>query len=291
MNLDITLLRSLILAVDLGGFGRAAERVGRTQSALSLQMRKLEEQAGQPLFRKQGRVLALTETGTMLLGYARRLLELNDEAVIALRGRAIAGEVRLGLPADFAENALPMILARFARAYPALRIDARVGRNAGLIDRLSRKELDLALAFNTSGTESLPDRTRIDDIPMAWIGPLDWIPPEDGPLPLVLFEQPCLFSKAALDALDRIGRSWRITFTSPSLSGLWAATTAGLGATVRTASYLPKGLRVLDSADGLPPLPSVALSLHTVADASETVRALQAILLESLLVSLSDRAG
>src|SRR5271163_2254488 len=134
INLDIPILRTLVTAQDLGGFGRAAEQVGRSQSAVSLQMRKLERQLGEPLFRKQGRGVVLTEAGDAVLAYARRILELNDQAVAAVRGAAIDGRVRFGMPGDFAETWLPAVLGRFKRAHPAVRIEASVDRNAVLLE-------------------------------------------------------------------------------------------------------------------------------------------------------------
>ncbi len=118
-NLDIETLRTLVAAMDLGSFARAAESVGRSQPAVSLQMKRLEQQVGHPILRKQGRGLALTETGDVVLAYARRILDLNDEALTAVKGTGvIAGTVRLGLPQDLAESWLPAVLARFARAHP-----------------------------------------------------------------------------------------------------------------------------------------------------------------------------
>ena len=291
INLDMDLLRSLTLAIDLGSFARAAERVGRTQSALSLQMRKLEEQAGQTLFHKQGRSLALTPAGELLLGYARRLLELNDEAIAALRGRALEGEVRLGLPSDFAENWLPGVLARFARAHPSVRIDVRVGRNAGLVDGVLRSELDLALAFREVDCAPAPSATEfpIGELPISWIGPLDWTPSAQGPLSLVLFEQPCIFRRAGLEALDRAGIPWRVTFTSPSLAGVWAAVAAGLGVTIRTAASPPKNLRVLGEKDGMPAMPNVSLAIYGGIEASPVVTELRSILMEAVREGLRDR--
>jgi len=291
LNLDMDLLRSLTLAIDLGSFARAAERVGRTQSALSLQMRKLEDQAGQTLFRKQGRSLALTESGELLLGYARRLLDLNDEALAAVRGRALEGEVRLGLPADFAENWLPLVLARFARAHPAVRIDVRVGRNAGNIEKVLHSELDLALAFSDAdcAQASGAGQTHIGELPMAWIGPDAFVQPAEGPLSLILFDQPCVFRRAGLDALDRQGKSWRVAFTSPSLAGIYAAAQAGLGVSIRTGANLPKGLRVLGAADGMPPLPNISLSLYGGVEPSPAVTELRTILIEAVREGLRGR--
>lgn len=146
-NLDMDVLRALVIAMEHGGFARAAERLGRTQSAISLQMKKLEEQVGQPLFRKVGRTVALTDAGDLLLGYARRLVALNDEALSAARGRAMDGAVRVGFPQDLAERWLPAVLGSFHRAHPRVHVEAQVGRGRELRARVAQGALDLALAF------------------------------------------------------------------------------------------------------------------------------------------------
>jgi len=285
LNLDMDVLRTLVTAQQLGGFNRAAEQIGRSQSAVSQQIRKLEEQVGEPLFRKQGRGLIPTEAGDVVLAYARRILELNDEAVVALRGRAVEGVVRFGLPADFAESWLPLALGRFKRAHPGVRIEATVDRNPRLLDRLDRGELDLVLTLNNADR---PDAERLASLPMVWIGPAVaaadpvWAPGE--PIPLVLFDAPCFFRKAGLAALDRAGLAWRVAFTSASLHGLWAAVEAGLGITLRTATGLPASVVPLD---GLPPVPTVALSLHDGGrEASPAVARLRLIVKESLAANL-----
>jgi DNA-binding transcriptional LysR family regulator len=248
----------LVTAQQLGGFNRAADRIGRSQSAVSQQIRKLEDQVGEPLFRKQGRGLAPTEAGDIVLAYARRILDLNDEAVAALRGRTVEGTVRFGLPADFAETWLPGALGSFKRAHPAVRVEATVDGNRRLLDRLDRGELDLVLAM---GNGARADAQRLGTVPMVWLGPAEGGPiaAPDAPLPLALYEAPCFFRQAALAALDRAGRPWRIEFTSTSLHGLWAAVAAGLGVTLRTTVGLPAGLAVRDD---LPDAPMLDLCLH-----------------------------
>lgn len=285
-NLDMDVLRTLAMAMELGGFARAAERLGRTQSAVSLQMRRLEDQLGQKLFRKQGRTVALTDAGDTVLGYARRILELNDEAVAAVRGAAIAGSVRLGVHQDFAEAWLPAVLTQFVRAHPAVHIAAQVERNAVLVDRLAHGELDLALVFGQSspygpGLVAHP----VGEVPMAWIAARGYAPPAGVPLPLVMFEPPCVFREASLAALERARVPWRIALTSPSLAGLWAAAGAGLGVTARTRIGLPPGLAPITT--GLPALPRVALTLHGIADMPPAVARLREILLEVLARELN----
>ena len=285
-NLDIDFLRTLASAEDLGGMNRAAERVGRSQSAVSQQMRKLEEKIGQRLFRKQGRGLVLTEPGELLLKYARRILALNDEAIAALHGSGLEGVVRFGLPSDFAETWLPAALGQFKRAHPLIRVDASVDRNAVLFERLKKGQLDLAMFF---GDGQHQGAERLATLPMVWIGSAErvWDPTE--PVPLVLFEAPCVFRKAGIAALDAAGIPWRIAFTSPSLAGLWAAVEAGLGISPRTTAHLPSWLRVLGKPYKLPKLPSVDLSLYDRGrPLTPAAMRLKAILTETIPAGLTE---
>ncbi|WP_373824606.1 LysR substrate-binding domain-containing protein, partial [Achromobacter insuavis] len=268
VTFDLDVLRSFVAGVELGSFGRAADRLGRSTSAVSAQLKKLEEQAGVPLLRKAGRGLTLTDAGETMLAYARRLLELNDQASVAVRGTRLQGRVRLGLQEDFGEILLPHVLGQFARAHPQVRIEARVARNAELLERVAAGELDLALAWDHDAAR--PHGVRLAELPLCWIGPAVTDPARaapardaDGALPLVAFEAPCLFRSRATDALDRAGIAWTAAFISPSLAGLWAAASAGLGLMVRTPLGLPAGLRVLATGEqGLPPLPPLSLSLY-----------------------------
>jgi len=284
---DLDVLRTLVLAVDLGGFARAARRVGRTQSAVSLQMRRLEDHAGQPLFTRAGRSFAITAAGELVLGYARRLLALNDEALAAVRGTRLASPVRLGLLPDLAETWLPPVLARFAREHPTARLEVQVDRGIAMLDALDRGRLDLALVFDTDR----PRGVRLAELPMVWIARRSTQWPLDGVLPLVLLEAPCTFRTAALAALDRAGIRWHVAFTSQSLNGIWAAVGAGLGVTVRTPIGVPRGLEVREpatgSAPGLPALPPIALWLHdSPASTSPQVAELRALLIRSISAAL-----
>jgi DNA-binding transcriptional LysR family regulator len=316
VTFDLDVLRSFVAGVDLGSFGRAADRLGRSTSAISAQMKKLEEQAGVPLLRKAGRGLALTEAGETMLAYGRRLLELNDQAARAVQGGELSGRVRLGMQEDFGEMVLPQVLGQFARAHPKVRIEARVARNAELLERLAVGQLDLVLAWDHDAR--VPHAERLLDLPMRWIGPAqpthaasrhgadigsgtgdgtgsgsgadtgsgtgdgngnghrDRIGNRDGDgdVPLVAFEAPCLFRTCATDALDRAGLHWLPAFTSPSLAGLWAAVSAGLGLAVRTPLGLPASVRALAPGEqGLPALPSIALSLYRAQAQPDSVTA------------------
>ena len=145
VHLDLDVLRAFVTGLDLGSYARAAERLGRSQSAISLQLRKLEAQTGQQLLRKRGRGLEVTEAGEVMLSYARRLLDLNDEALASVAKHALEGCARLGLPQGFAETWLPDVLCRFMRAYPRVRVEVKVERNEILLEAIGLRELDLAL--------------------------------------------------------------------------------------------------------------------------------------------------
>ncbi|MBJ7311874.1 LysR substrate-binding domain-containing protein [Rugamonas sp. CCM 8940] len=311
ITFDLDILRTYVTGIELGSFAKAADRLGRSTSAVSAQLKKLEEQLGTPVLRKAGRGMLPTAAGEALLGYARRLLELNDEAATAVRGVELAGSVRLGMQEDFAEHILTDMLGRFARAHPRLRIEARVARSAELLEQMAAGRLDLALAWDGdggsrfagsgfgggNGSELGADagarraagwRGALDigPLPMRWIGAADLAPPTPGrrdePLPLVVFDAPCLMRSAATNALDRAGIAWRVAFTSPSLGGVWAAVAAGLGVTVRTDIGVPAQLRVLEDC-GLPPLPDVGLLLHHAdAAANPVIERLRDIVLHTL---------
>lgn len=265
ISFDIDALRSFSTGIDLGSFVKAADRLNRSTSAVSAQLKKLEQQAGTPLVRKAGRGVALTEAGETMLAYARRLLDLNDEAASAMRGADLHGRVRLGLQEDFGEQLLPEVLGRFARAHPKLRIEVRIARSTELLDSVSRNRTDLALAWVAGATSAHAE--HVGRWPMRWVGPTNpaLSNPDrlDEPLPLAVLEAPCAMRSAATEALDRAGIAWRVAFSSASLAGIWAAVTAGLGVSVRTPLGLPGSVQALTAKEAdLPALPVLNLALH-----------------------------
>lgn len=286
-NFDTGLLRSFVTGIELGSFAKAAEQLHRSQSAISLQLKKLEEQAGETLLRKEGRGLALTPAGEIMLSYAKRLLELNDEALAAVRGVAVKGSVRFGFVQDFAESPLPKLLGRFAKAHPGVRVEARVGVGLALAEAVNRGEIDLALVWG-----DLPGAHRIHlgNMPIQWIGSQDYCASGE-PIALAAFESPCAFRQAGVEALDEAGIPWRISFVSPSLAGLWAAVEGGLGITPRTAHGLPREFKILDGSHGLPNFKTEAkLVLHrTNGQGSPAVQRLQNALVETLQKALNVR--
>lgn len=286
INLDIDVLRSFVTGVKFGNFARAALAVGRSPSALSGQMRKLEMQVGATLFRKAGRGLALTAAGESLFVYAGKILALNDEAIGAIRHARLKGVVRLGMPADFAENWLPRVLGQFAIHYPMVQIEVHATRSAELVEQVRTGGLDFALAWGDA--EGHPNARAIARLPVRWITTKSVQPGRDPDriIPIVAFDEPCVFRRLGLDALNAQGMRWRLSFVSPSLPGLWAAVGAGLGITMRTAIALPATMTLLPPRmDGLPELPPVLLSLH---QSSAQLPAVAALLSDLIVASLAD---
>ncbi|MBK1659507.1 LysR substrate-binding domain-containing protein [Paracraurococcus ruber] len=257
-GLDPDLLRSFVLIAEGGSFTRAAQAVGRTQSAVSMQIRRLEEALGQPLLNRGARGVEPTEQGQWLLERARRILALNDEIVASFRQPEVAGHVRLGSPDDYAVRWLPGILARYGASHPAVQVEVTCAPSNELVDRLRDGELDLTLL--SEGNEPAGSRVR-----WLWRGPLLWVGKEEvarrRPLPLTLAAGGCAWRRAATEALDRGGLPWRMAYTSASLSGCLAVVLAGLAVTVAMPSPLPDGVRRLGPEEGLPDLPDFAIGL------------------------------
>ena len=256
-NLSLDSLRTLVATQDLGGFGRASERLLRTPSAISLQMKRLQEEIGVPLFRKQGRKMLLTEQGEIALRYARRVLELNDEMIDTLRGSSLAGVVRIGFGQDFTGNVLPLVIARFNALYPLVKLEVTVDLGQVLLQSIDSSDLDLAL---TLGGAQKKTARLLSELPLHWIASPSFRDHAKQPLPLALFNPPCGCQTPGLEALESVGRSWRVAMTSPSLTGVWAAVSAGLGLTTRAELGLPADVQTIEL--GLPPLGNIPITLH-----------------------------
>ena len=261
INLDLDTLRTLVVANDLGGYGQAATRLGRTPSAISLQMKKLQTDVGATIFRKSGRGVALTEAGEIVLRYARRMLALNDEVLDTVRGASLAGRIRIGVSQDFAETVLPRALSQFTKLYPLVQLDVRIEGNAVLVEAVSKGEIDLVLVV---GHAQRPSAITLGTIDLVWIAGRDFRP-RDEPLPLVVLGPQCVFRKQAIESLDAAGHPWRIAAVSPSLAGLWALGMAGLGVTVRSALGVPRSLISHKTLFDLPRLGAFPVTLHAAA--------------------------
>ena len=283
-TLDLDLLRTLSLVQETGTLARASRRVGRTLSAVSLQLKRLESQCGRPLFRKAGRRLELNAEGERVLAAGRRMLALNDQLLESLRSEEAEAHLRLGVPQDVAERWLPEALARFSRAHPRVQLEVRVENNLALRQLLAEGGLDLAVTFDWNEGPRPPEVR----LPVRWLANPDFVWEPTTPLPLVLFDPPCTFRRMALEALDRAGLPWRVAFSSPSLSGLWAAVSAGLGVTVRTELATPSRVVPLQSAR-LPALPPLAFGVEVAGEPpSRAAAELRSVLAELLARAAAD---
>jgi len=270
-GLDPDLLRSFVLVAEGGSVTRAAMRVGRTQSAVSMQMRRLEELLGQPLLLRGARGLSPTPHGAWLLERARRLLAMHDEIVANFHSPEVSGPVRLGSPDDYALLWLPGILAGFAEAHPAAEVEVVCLPSSDLIRLFDRGELDITLL--SAGNETPGVQAE-----RLWRGPLRWVGAAGRPvhlmrpLPLVLSHNACTWRHAATEALDAAGVPWRMAYSSASQTGTHTVVLAGLGVTVGLSAALPPGLRLLGPEDGLPTLPELEIVLlHHAGAAAEAL--------------------
>lgn len=283
-TLDLDTLRTLVTATELGGYGQAAARLGRTPSAVSLQMKRLQSDLGARLFRKQGRGVALTEAGETVLRYGRRLLELNDELVDTIHGGTTAGRVCLGFSQDFAEAVLPNVLAQFTKLYPLVQVEVHIEGNAALVESVAAGRLDLALAIGHAGR---PTAETLGEVELVWIAGRAFRRHRDRPLPLVVLGPQCAFRKEAVKNLDAAGVPWRVAAVSPSLNGLWASAVGGLGVTVRSPLGLPAGLVSAKAMLGLPRLGAFPVTLHTRPhESSPSVGRLRAIVCDVVTQTL-----
>lgn len=275
-DLDLDLLRCFVMVAEQGGFTAAGSALGLTQSAVSLKIKRLEELVRRPVFRRTSRAVALTRDGETLLAYARRMLALNDEAVRRLVSPPVAGRLRLGVADHFVPRSLAHMLARFARAYPEVRLEVEVGRSHELRGRLGRG-LDLVLGKRRDGeTAGVAVWTET----VVWAAAPDWTAPEDRPLPLALLPEGCMFRERALRALAEAGIAGEVVFTCDSLLGLAAAAQAGFALTVLGRRGFPSGLAEVP---GLPPLGAVEMAVFgDAAGRNQVVDPLVSFLRESL---------
>jgi DNA-binding transcriptional LysR family regulator len=256
-TLDLDQLRTFIAIAETGSFTRAAEAVFKTQSAVSMQIRRLEERIGKQIFQRDGRASRLTEEGERLLSYARRMVRLNDETVAAFDDAELCGSVRLGTPDDYADRFLPEVLARFARSNPRVEVSVICEQSYELIRHARAGDVDLAIVTHCG--ESNVEVIRRE--PLLWVASAHH-PVMDGEvLPLALSKPPCAWRAAAIDALVGTGRKHRVLYQSSNATATAAAVLAGLAVSVLAESALRPGMRVLGEGDGFPRLPVCEIGL------------------------------
>lgn len=256
--IDIDQLRTFIAISETGSFTRAAEMVNKTQSAVSMQMKRLEERIERPIFVRDGRASKLTEDGLRLLDYARRIVKLNMETIAAFSPKELFGRVRLGVPDDYADRYLPEIMARFSRAYPGVELSVICEPSVDLLDRIDASELDLAIVTNCEARRVAETFRRER---LLWVTSNRHPTHTEDPLPLALGRPSCAWRRTAIDEMEKINKPHRILYTSSNAGAVAAAVLAGLAVSVLAESGLRPGMRVLTAADGFPELPSCRIGL------------------------------
>lgn len=281
MNLDTITLQCFLAVAETQSFTKAAHGIGRTQSAVSQQIAKLENWLGKALFNR-GRELSLTKDGELFLGYAKRIYELHRESIDHFKAPELQGELKFGLPEDFASMMLSDVLVGFTRLHPRVMLNVQCDLTLNLIERYKKGEFDLIL-IKMNQEYDLGDKLPVWNEPVEWIGKKDLLPPLDTntTLPLVLSPSPCVYRGNVIDSLDKYFLDWRLVYSSPSYSGKMAAVRAGLGITAIQRSLIPNYLDRLDF-NFLPPLKDIQVSLLKKTDGNKAVESLEYFILQKL---------
>lgn len=261
MNLDTLTLKCFLAVASTGSFTKAADRIGRTQSAVSQQVAKLEDLIGKPLFYR-GKNLLLTNEGEIFQEYARKILALHLEAIERFKSPALEGQVRFGLPEDFATLFLADVLADFVHIHPHILLNIECDLTLNLFERFKKNEFDMVLV-KMSRPEDFPNGLDVWFEKLEWVGNKNLRPAffdNQKPIPLVLSPQPCVYRSRAISALENAAIKWQLVFSSTSYTGTIAAVKAGLGITVLPKTMIPHHLQALDD-DTLPPLSDTHISL------------------------------
>jgi DNA-binding transcriptional LysR family regulator len=269
-DLPLELLRTFVATVDTGSMAKAARVVARTPSAVSLQMSRLGDLVGHPLFRREGRTQVLTRAGELLVPHAREILNASERALAALADERLEGPVRFGTVQDLADAVLPRALADFAQQYPGVTLTVHVAQSAMLLEQAISGDLDFAVCFRTGRATRVIRRE-----PMVWLGHPELASLD--PLPLAVLDPPCGYIEAARAALRRAGRRHNVVLRTPSLLGLRGALEAGLAVGCRTALMRSGSIQVLGQAERLPPLPDIAFAMYVPRPMSPAARRLAAV--------------
>lgn len=270
--LELDVLRTFVAIAETGSFTAAANAVFRTPSAVSMQIKKLEDVLGRSLFLRDARSVSLTTDGEMLLTFARRLLAINREAVSKFVMPDISGIVRLGSPDDFGERVLPNVLKRFAQSHPAIAVDVVIDQSSNLRKRLSARQLDITLLTCSDNAGSADAEILLTE-PIVWAGAKGGCAHLREPLPVSLWEEGCIWRAGALDALSGVGRNFRVAYMSAHTAGQRAAILSDLAIAPLPKSFIGDDLVELGPKDGLPPMGNYHLGMIVAPDASAPVQA------------------
>jgi DNA-binding transcriptional LysR family regulator len=256
--IDIDQLRTFVAIAETGSFTRAADVVFKTQSAVSMQMKRLEERVGRPIFARDGRASKLTEDGERLLDYARRIVKLNVEALAAFSDAELSGRVRLGVPDDYADRYLPEIMARFSRAYPSVELTVICEPSVDLMERIDGNHLDLAIVTNCEIVRPIENFRRER---LLWVTSNRHAAHLEERLPLALGRPTCSWRRAAIASLESIGRPYRVLYSSANAGAVAAAVLSGFAVSIFPESGVRPGMRMLSPGDGFPELPACNVGL------------------------------
>ncbi len=277
--LDPELLRTFLAFVDAGSLARAAAIVGRSPSAVTAQMRRLEETVGEALLAPAGRGRVLTPAGDDLVVHARRILDANREAWLSLKGARADGRVALGATQDFADSALPALLRTFTRTHARVRLELRIGRSVELGKAFDEGAVDVLVAMRLGPTR---DEIGVLREPMLWLGASQGLAVAQPEIPLAVLDPPCGFRSAAIAALDSTHRPYRIAASSATLSGLRAAVRGGIAITLRTARWIGDDIVEISPALGLPPVSDAEFSVRLQNGSDAAAVALAELLCDAL---------
>lgn len=259
-NLSTSALRAFNTIIEMGSFSQAAEYLGRTQPAISMQIKKLEQQLGQSLLIRKGAQVEPTKAGLMFHPYARKILSLNDEAMNQFNQELLAGKVRLGIPSEFASTLLPKIVGLFSQSHPNVTLEVTSDLSKNLLHDSRRLDFDLILGLH-------PDPSQVRGLNIVKLDELVWVAShhhethQQSPCPLIVAPEGCIYRARAMELLEKHHLPWRLVYTNPDLAGIRSAIEEGLGVTVLAKSTVPASLKILKTADRYPKLGKMAISL------------------------------
>ena len=282
-NLSMDLLRAFVSVAQFGSFTKAGELIGRSQPAVTLKIKRLEQLVDETLFTRTGKSLELSEAGESLYDYANQILALNDLAVSQFSKSAVAGKVRLGIPSEFATTLLPKIVSRFAKAYPNVTLEVNCELSKHLLTKVGKAKHDLILALGDESSDKNSDFIKNDDL--VWVASSAKNPLKVEVMPLIVAAEGCIYRQRAIQRLDRSELPWQIVYTNPDLTGIQYAIQEGLGVTVLAKSTVPDNLQVIGQSPRFPDLGKVGINL--ICDTTKRGDQAIKLLIEFLKTSLA----
>lgn len=258
-NMPMEVLRAFVTIVELGSFTQAGEILGRSQPAISLQLKRLESLLDQTLITRSGQSIELTKSGETLFSYAKRILAINDEAVASFNANNLSGELKLGIPSEFATTLLPKILSQFAHTYPNVNLEVISDLSCNLLSGASNKNFDLLMVLHDAPEKASNQLIKEDEL--VWVTSPNHDTHINQSLSLIVAPEGCIYRKRATTALGKMTRPWHISYTNPDLTGIKAAIEEGLGVTVLAKSTVPSNLKILKPSERFPKLGKIGISL------------------------------